>query len=166
MLSLAVAGLFTTAVSAKADSVFNFSVSGSGTSLTGTLTGTANSNGAYTITGISGTGISGLLGTANPYFSNDNLLFPGTSRSLDVNGIAFMRTVAGSTSVVNIFSNLAYNPPSNVQFFADAFDASGNFTETPVAFAVSAVTPEPSTLLLLGTGVLTLGTQLRRRTGV
>lgn len=162
-LSLALAGLFAALpIVARADT-FAFTLSGVGSTVSGTLTGTANAGGGYAITAINAPGISGLLLPGNIFFTNDNLLFPGAVRSLDINGFAFTQVMGGSTYQVNVFSQLGFNPPTNVQFFADTYDSNFNFAESPVTFAVSAVTPEPSSLFLMGTGMLVAASQLRRR---
>lgn len=165
-LSLAVTSAMAISASAHADTTFNFSLSGAGAAVTGTLTAANTGAGAYTITGINAAGVSGLLAPGNMYFTNDNLLFPTAARTLDINGFAFTQTNSNGTFQVNIFSNLAFNPPTNVQFLADVFDAGGGFSETPVTFSVTAATPEPSSFVLLGTGVIAVCASLRRRLGI
>ncbi len=153
---LALSGLLLLPLSSRADT-FNFSVlsSGAGFSGSGTLTGTGNTNGSFSITGITGAGITGLIAANDPFFMNDNLLFPGNSRLFDVNGIAF-NGVFGS---VNLFSTLA-------GYEMQGFDLSGNYFDVPASLSVTgaaAVTPEPSSIVLSGLGLLALAAAYFRK---
>ncbi len=87
LLSVALSSLLLLPAIAKADT-FTFSSTGSDAfSGTGLLTATNNGDGSFTVTGISGTGITGLIAPGD--FFNDNLLFPDAARLVDVNGLGF-----------------------------------------------------------------------------
>lgn len=145
--SLAMAGLLLLPSLAKADT-FNFSVLGSGGGFNGSgvLTGNSNANGSFLITGISGAGITGLVAANDPFFLNDNLLFPKNTRLFDVNGIAF----TGIFGTVNLFSTVA-------GYEVQGFDTDGDYFDVPASVSVTsaaAVTPEPSSIALSATGLL------------
>ena len=151
LLTIVCAGLAIAPGLAKADT-FGFSLSGAGVSTSGQISATANG---------AAPGIAGVIVPNTSFFSNDNLLF-ANPRVVDVSGLGFTENFGGSTYLVNLYSANAFNPPSNIVYYADTYDTSGNFLEEDeVAFTV--VTPEPSSLMLLGTGVLAVATQLRRR---
>lgn len=159
-LPLALSTLMLPAAAHAANFTFSSVGSGGGFSGSGTLTTTANANGSYTITGITGTGVIGLISTNPGFFGNDNLLFPTASRLVNVNGFAFTEAAPGLTISVNIFSTVS-------GYEAITLDSDGDFNDTPVTFTLAptaAPTPEPSSLLLLGSGVLaTVATRIRRR---
>jgi hypothetical protein len=144
---------------ARADT-FNFSVSGSseGFSGSGILTTSDNGSGDLLITGITGTGVTGLISPAG-FNGNNNLLFPSNQPTLDSQGFSFTAVNGPDQFDVNIFSN----GTGYLAFFRDE-DA---FTDTvPVSFDLSPATspvPEPSTLLLLGTGLLGLADTVRKK---
>ena len=90
-------------VSAKADTLQPVTVTGNGFGGSGTLYATDNQNGSYTITGVTGSGFERLFAVGG-FRGNDNLLFPGTDRSLDGNGFSFLDTQDDTTYQVRIYS--------------------------------------------------------------
>jgi hypothetical protein len=142
--------LAASSLAAHADT-FNFTVNGSagGFSGSGVLTTTIDGSGNYLITGISGTGVTGIIAPGD-FNNNDNLLFPSSSPLLDSQGFSFSATEGPDQFEVNIFND----GTGYLAFFRDE-DA---FTTTlPVSFDVSSSSspvPEPSTFLLIGTGCL------------
>ena len=142
-------------VAAHADTV-NFTISGSadGFSGSGVLTTTLDGSGSYLITGITADGVTGLIAPGG-FNGNDNLLFPSDPLVFDSNGFSFSAANGPDQFDVNVFSNgTGYSA-----FFRDE----DGFTATvPVSLEISAV-PEPSTLLLFGTGVLGAAGVIRKR---
>jgi hypothetical protein len=157
---LAVAAVCATSSLAAHADTFNFAVSGSanGYSGTGVLETTMTSPGEYLITGITGTGVTGLIAPGG-FNGNDNLLFPMNAQTLAAHGFSFTAVNGPDHFNVNIFSNGA----GFITFFRDE----DNFTEnTPATFDVTpapSAVPEPSTLLLLGTGIIGAAGSLRRK---
>ncbi len=159
---------------ARADT-FTFLISTGSTSTTagtsfivnGTLTGKTDPTipGAIDLTGITGAGqgytfTSIVPAGTVPTLNYDNLLFPNDTLAVDSSGILVSLTSPIGTSFARIYNNNGYE--------VDVFDPNDPGDITPFiieTFSIqsTAATPEPSTLLLLGTGALGILGELKRK---
>jgi hypothetical protein len=186
---LALAAALAISPAALADT-YDFTISGSGITSSGILTVAATSTpGTYDITGITGTfadtngGYSGSITglypdpsyseiiTTSYLFSLDNLFYPAgspnvcfwetcsTGSQIDIAGIVF--DVTGGYEV-GIWGNGTGNPYGLNSDLDGVYQDNGN-NGVNVSFDASAATPEPSSLLLLGTGLLGLAVVLFRK---
>lgn len=152
---------------ANADS-FNFSVSGSGFTGSGILTGTsigssmtAITSGTFTINGVSGSivgnpnmpGVAIYNAGAGYNYDYDDIVFSaGGKQSLDVDGLLFLLSNGGAVNIWELGGTYYWNEwLGNAWLFNPAIGEGGE----PINGSISP-TPEPSSLLLLGTGLLLL----------
>lgn len=150
--------VFLTSLTAHADTfTFNAEGSAGGFSGSGTLTATPNGDGSYTITGITGPGVTGLIAPGQFDF-NDNQLYPNGTDLLDDGGLSFTDVIDATSYDVNTF----YDSLSD-SYLTILQDAEGKDEFFPTRFTLSAVTPEPSSIALLGTGLLGVAGVCKRR---
>lgn len=146
-------------MAAHADT-FNFSYSGAGIVASGTFTGALTASpGVYQISAVNGTrngsAITGI--DPNADYADDLLYYPATNT-----GTALLPTFLDNNGIAYLVANNSYNIySSDAQPFLVENDESAPLSTFSVAQA--AVTPEPSSLVLLGSGVLSVFAMVRLR---
>jgi hypothetical protein len=141
---------------------FNFTLTGvpaqaqgPGPSGSGTITGTLNSDGSVSVTGITGTVDGQSIGALSHSLGEDQMIFPTSAEVVDGNGLGFSVGTDGETVAIFESSN---KTPAGV--FEDvASNARVGFGE----FTVTAAVPEPSTWAMMILGFCGLGFMAYRR---
>ena len=166
---LTAAAILAISVTAHADT-FSFSLSGPSDNGSGIITAAPTGTpGEFLITAITGTfdgsAIAALLPVGTFPSSlppeNDNLFFyPDTAGAFDESGVSF---VTASALDVNIFYGY-FTSLSGLTTGPDYFVVEGTDTVNDVtSFTATDPTPEPSSILLVGSGLLGLTAAIRRR---
>ncbi|HXN65079.1 MAG TPA: PEP-CTERM sorting domain-containing protein [Candidatus Acidoferrales bacterium] len=164
----ALACLTVCAGSASADT-FNFAYSGAGITGFGTFTATNEGGGESLVTGVTGqqngANITAMIPVGSGVYSvpdgdnftYDNLIMIGTNPQLDLNGVLF--SVQGQSQPVNIYWDTTSYYDA---IYLGSAPYPNDFSLTPVQFTVTP-TPESSSLLLFGFGLLGTAFIIRRK---
>ena len=171
----ALAALLVSATSAYADTI-QFSYTGNGVTASGVMYATPLGGGAYQVTSISGTrngqAITGLI-PCTPIppetrctafgFGFDNLIAPASALQLDFEGLLF--GVQGLPSPVNLFgyTNAGLPAYDDLTWVFAPDGIHREYTNVQVDLTTTLVTPEPSTVLLLASGLIAIAGAVRRK---
>ncbi len=149
---------------ASADTIA-FSYSGTGVSVSGTFYATDNYNGSWSITGINalynGITVTQIvpLGT-DPNFIYDNLYFyPPSPTYFDNAGVLFNVPTVGQVNLCYVGAA----PCGSGGYTSIVWDGSGYTFTSVTSSSFGAPVPEPSSMLLLGGGLLAVAGAVRRR---
>jgi len=149
-----------------------------GFSGTGTLITSSNGDGSYTIIDITGTGITGLIAPGG-FNGNNNQLYPTGDSFVDASGFSFSDVLGNTAFSVNLFfsagtysifltdsdgvsmtlpvdftvGNTGGAPTQQGAAFFHHQNA-GSYQDYTFSFDSPTVTPEPSSVFLMGTGLI------------
>lgn len=142
-----------------------FSYSGPGVSVTGTLFGSNNADGSWSIFGIGATynqiEVSGIVAPGlDPYFAYNNLYYNSGQAPFAVDYYGLVSHVPGLGDV-NLCSYTAAGGCGTGGYASILWDGGYQFTQVSQSNFGPAV-PEPTTLVLLGGGLVAAGAAARR----